>query len=69
METVYNILNENTLDVKKCEVNFANHLLGVQVMATISLQCNSRSQIHSSVYFRLKIVEHTYIGEVLIQVY
>ena len=29
---------------------------------TISLQCNSLSQIHSSVYFRLKIVsqvEHT----------
>ena len=24
-------------------------------MATISLQCNSLSQIHSSVYFRLKI--------------
>ena len=24
-------------------------------MATISLQCNSLSQIHSSIYFRLKI--------------
>ena len=29
---------------------------GVQVMATINLQCNSPSQIHSSVYFRLIIV-------------
>ena len=29
---------------------------GVQVMATINLQCNSLSKIHSSVYFRLKIV-------------
>ena len=31
-------------------------LKGVQVMLTISLQCNSLSQIHSSVYFRLKIL-------------
>ena len=41
-------------------------------MATISLQCNSLSQMHSSVYFRLKIarqVEHTYMGEVLTQVW
>ena len=28
---------------------YANHLKGVQVMATINLQCNSPSQIHSSV--------------------
>ena len=35
---------------------YANHLKGVQVMETISLQCNSLSQIHSRVYFRLKIV-------------
>ena len=34
---------------------YANHLKGVQVMATIILQCNSPSQIHSSVYFRLAI--------------
>ena len=34
---------------------YANDLKGVQVMETISLQCNSPSQIHSSVYFRLKI--------------
>ena len=27
---------------------YANHLKGVQVMGTISLQCNSLSQIHSS---------------------
>ena len=41
---------------------YANHLPGVQVMETISLQCNGLSHIHSSVYFRLKIVrqvEHT----------
>ena len=28
----------------------ANHMKGVQVMATINLQCNHLSQIHSSVY-------------------
>ena len=27
---------------------YANHLKEVQVMATINLQCNSPSQIHSS---------------------
>ena len=51
---------------------YANHLPEVQVMATISLQCNGLSQIHSSVYLRLKIVwqvEHTYMGEVLTQVW
>ena len=31
----------------------ANHMKGLQIMATINLQCNSLSQIHSSVYFRL----------------
>ena len=42
---------------------YANHLPGVQVMATISLQCNGLSEIYSSVYFRLKIarqVEHAW---------
>ena len=42
---------------------YANHMKGVQVVAIISLQCNSLYQIHSSVYFRLKIarqVEHTW---------
>ena len=41
---------------------YANHLPGVQVMEIIGLQCNGLSQIHSSVHFRLKIVqqvEHT----------
>ena len=33
-----------------------NHIKGVQVMATINLQCNSLSQIHFSVFYRLKIV-------------
>ena len=31
---------------------YANHLKGVQVMTAINLQCNSPSQIHSSVYGR-----------------
>ena len=39
-----------------CLKVYANHLSGFQVMATIGLQCNSLSQIHSSVYFRLKIL-------------
>ena len=42
---------------------YANHLLGVQVIETISLQSNGLSQIHSSVCFRLKIarqVENTW---------
>ena len=30
---------------------------GVQVMETINLQCNSPSQIHSGVYFRLKLYD------------
>ena len=29
---------------------------GVQVIETISLQCNSLSQIHSSIYCRMKLV-------------
>ena len=29
---------------------YANHSKGVQVVETINLQCNSLSQIHSSVY-------------------
>ena len=35
---------------------YANNLSGVRVMAKITQQCNSFSQMHSSVYFRLKIV-------------
>ena len=48
---------------------YANHLPGVQVIATISLQCNGPSQIHSSVYFKLKILMtgRAYIGEVVTQ--
>ena len=40
-------------------------------MATFNLQCNSLSQIHSSVYFRLKVVMtgRAYIGEMLIQIW
>ena len=42
---------------------YVNHLKGIQVMATINLQCNSPTQIHSSVYFRLKIVWQVCIHE------
>ena len=42
-------------------------------MATISLQCNSPFQMHSSVYFRLKMRSITgrayYMGKVLTQVW
>ena len=41
-------------------------------MATINLHCNSLSQIHSSVYFRLKIVAmtgRTYMKEVVAEVF
>ena len=51
---------------------YANHLLGVQVMATTSLQCNGLSEIQLSVYFRLKIerqVKYVRMGEVLTQVW
>ena len=47
---------------------YANHMKGVQVMVTVNLQCNSLSQINSSVFYRLKIVAMTcraYMGEVL----
>ena len=40
---------------------------GVQVMATITLQCNRLYQIHSSVYFRLKIARQ--VEKMLIQVW
>ena len=36
-------------------------------MATISQQCNSLSQIHSSVYFSM--IGRAYMGEVLTQVW
>ena len=35
---------------------YASHLPRVQAMAAISMQCNSLSHIHSSVYFMLKIL-------------
>ena len=41
---------------------YANQLPGIQIMATINLQCNSLSQTLSSVYFMLKTEqqsEHT----------
>ena len=48
---------------------YVNHLKGVQVTATISLQCNSLSQVYSSVYFRLIIVCHkTHNGWYLVMV-
>ena len=49
--------------VKKCEAN--------QKQFASSLQCNSLSQIHSNVYFRLKLcsmIGRAYMGEVLRQV-
>ena len=44
---------------------------GVQVMATINLQCNSPSQIHSSVLLQAEngMTGGAYIGEVLIQIW
>ena len=44
---------------------YANHLLGVQVMATISLQCNNLSQIHSSVLAANSMTDRACIGEVM----
>ena len=41
---------------------------GVQVMATINLQCNSLCQIHSSGYFS-SMTGRAYMGEVLTQVW
>ena len=41
-------------------------------METINMQCKSISQIHLGICFMLKVVclvEHTYIGEVLIQIW
>ena len=52
---------------------YANHLLGVQVMATISLQCNNLSQIFSSACLlqaENSITGRAYMGEkVLTQVW
>ena len=47
---------------------YANHLLEVQVMAIISLQCNSLSQLRSSVYLlqaENSMTGRSCIGEVL----
>ena len=51
---------------------YANYLPGVQIMATISLQRNSLSQIHSSVYLikaEISLTDIAYMGEVLTQVW
>ena len=51
---------------------YENHLSGVQIIATINLQCNSLFQIHSSVYLRLKInsmTDRACMGEVMTQVW
>ena len=49
---------------------YANHMKGVQVIVTVNLQCNSLSQINSSVFYKLKIgmTGRAYMGEVLIKV-
>ena len=49
---------------------YANHLKGVQVMATINLQCNSLSQIYRCVLqAENSMTGREYIGEVMIQVW
>ena len=51
---------------------YANHLKGVQVMATINLQCNSPYQIHSCkclLQTDNSMTSRAYIGEVLIQIW
>ena len=53
----YNFLVQNDTSIQTvCQKFYANHLKDVQVMATINLQGNSLSQIHFSVFYRLKIV-------------
>ena len=44
---------------------YVNHFKGVQVMATINLQCNSLSQIHS-LQAESSMTGRAYMGEVLI---
>ena len=48
----YRVIHQYTL----CILKPSYVLSGVQVLETVSLQCNSLSQIHLSVYFRLKMV-------------
>ena len=51
---------------------YANHLSGIQVMATIDLQCNSLSQKHSGVYVlqaENSMTDRGSMREVLIQVW
>ena len=47
---------------------YSNHMKGVQVMATINLQCNSPSQIHS-IQTENSMTGRAYMGEVLIQIW
>ena len=50
---------------------YANHMKGVQVTEIIYLHCNSPSQIHLGVYFRLKnsMTGGAYMGDVLKQIW
>ena len=43
-------------DIDCVSKSLCNHMKGVQVMVTTNLQCNSHSQIHSSLFYMLKIV-------------
>ena len=47
---------------------YANHLWGVQVMAIISLQCYSLSQIHL-LQAENSMTGRAYMGEALVQVW
>ena len=49
------VQNDTSIWIVQLKI-YANHLLGIQVMEEINLQCNNLSQTHSSVFFRLKIV-------------
>ena len=44
---------------------YANHWKGVQVMETISLQCNSLSKMHSSVQAENSMTGRAYMGDLL----
>ena len=51
----YKVMQKTSIQIVYLKV-YADHM-GVQVMATINLQCNNMyvHQIHSSIYFKQKI--------------
>ena len=52
----YTVFTVWYINIDRVSESLCKSFQGFQVMATFNLRCNSLSQTHSSVYFRLKVV-------------